>query len=149
MTLHEKIKEDLKEAIRKENKVRRSVLRLVLAGVRNAEIAQQKGLDDAGVIDVLAKEVKQRRESIEAFQLANRHDLKAQEEAELAVLLEYLPKQMTRDEIEALARKVATQVGAEGPGDKGKVMSQLMPQLKGRADGREVSTVVSEVLASL
>lgn len=147
MTLPEKIKEDLKEAIRREDRIRRSVLRLVLAGIRNAEIAQQKVLDDPGVIDVLTKEVKQRRESIEAFRQGNRQDLVSQEEAELVVLLEYLPQPMARDELIALARKVIEEVGAKGPGDKGKVMGQLMPQVKGRADGREVSTIVSEMLA--
>lgn len=148
MTLQEKIKEDLKEAIRREDRIRRSVLRLVLAGIRNAEIAEQKLLDDSGVIDVLTKEAKQRRESIEAFRQGNRQDLVSQEEAELVVLLEYLPQPMTRDELIALARKVIEEVGAKGPGDKGKVMGQLMPQVKGRADGREVSTIVSELLAS-
>lgn len=148
MTLQEKIKEDLKEAIRREDRIRRSVLRLVLAGIRNAEIAEQKLLDDSGVIDVLTKEAKQRRESIEAFRQGNRQDLVSQEEAELVVLLEYLPQPMTRDELIALARKVIEEVVAKGPGDKGKVMGQLMPQVKGRADGREVSTIVSELLAS-
>ena len=148
MTLQEKIKEDLKEAIRKEDRVRRSVLRLALAGIRNAEIAQQRVLDDVGVLDVLTKEVKQRRESIEAFRQGNRHDLVSQEEAELVILMGYLPQQMTRDEIIALARKVIAEVGARGLGDKGRVMGQLMPQLKGKAEGKEVSAIVSQLLAS-
>ena len=103
--------------------------------------------DDAGVTDVLAKEVKQHRESIAEVSKGNRQDLVAKEEAELAIILEYLPKQMSREEIVAAARRVMEQVEARGPGDKGKVMSQLMPQLKGSADGREVSDVVSELLA--
>ncbi len=148
MNLQEKIREDLIKAVRDENRVRRSVLRLVLASIRNAEIAQQKDLDDAGVIDVLTKEVKQRRESVEAFQKGNRQDLVAQEEAELVVLKEYLPEPMNREEIIALTRKIIGEIGARGPGDKGKVMGQLMPQVKGRADGKEVSTIVSELLAS-
>ncbi len=148
MTLVEKIKEDLKEAIRKEDRIRRSVLRLALARIKDAEIAQQRVLDDAGVMEVLVKEVKQRRESIEAFRRGNREDLVSQEEAELAILLEYLPQPLSREEIIALAQKTIAEVGAKGPGDKGKVMGRLMPQLKGRADGKEVSTIVSELLAS-
>jgi len=149
MNLQERIREELKEAVRREDRVRRSALRLILAGIRNAEIAQQRELDDAGVIDVLTKEVKQRRESIEAFRHGNRQDLVAQEEAELAVILEYLPEPMTREEIVALVQKTIAETGAKGPGDKGKVMGQLMPQVKGRAEGKEVSTIVSELLASL
>ncbi len=149
MTLQERIASDLKEAIRKEDRIRRSALRLALSGIRNAEIAQQRVLDDAGVIEVLTKEAKQRRESIEAFRRGNRQDLISQEEAELAILLEYLPQPLARDGIVALARKVIAEVGAKGPGDKGRVMGQLMPQLKGRAEGKEVSTIVSELLASL
>jgi len=149
MNLQERIREDLKEAVRREDRVRRSVLRLTLAAIRNAEIAQQRELDDAGVIDVLTKEVKQRRESIEAFGHSNRQDLVAQEESELAVISEYLPEPMNREEIEALAQKIIAETGAKGPGDKGKVMDQLMPQVRGRAEGKEVSTIVSELLASL
>lgn len=148
MNLQERIREDLKEAVRREDRVRRSVLRLILAGIRNAEIAQQKELDDAGVIDVLTREVKQRRESIEAFRKGNRQDLVTREEAELAIILGYLPEPMTREEIVTLVRKIIAETGAKGPGDKGKVMGQLMPQVKGRAEGKEVSTIVSELLAS-
>ena len=147
MTLEERIRAELKEALRQDNKVKRSILRLVLAGTKNAEIAQQKPLDDAGVLSVISREVKQHRESIEAFKQGKRSDLVAQEESELAVLLEYLPQQLSREEIMAVARKVIEETGAKGQGDKGKVMSQLMPQLKGKADGREVSSIVSELLS--
>jgi hypothetical protein len=119
---------------------------LVRAGVQNAEIAKGAPLDDAGVIDIIAREVRQHRESIAEFAKGNRQDLVAKEEAELATLLEYMPKQMSREEVVAAVRQVMEQVGAQGPGDKGRVMSQLMPQLKGKADGREVSDVVAELL---
>lgn len=148
MTLAQKIRTDLEQAIRQTDKVRCSALRLVLAGIKNAEIAQQKTLDDSGILGVIEKEAKQRRESIEAFEQGNRQDLVAQEKAELAILLEYLPEQMSREEIVAAAHKVVNELGATGPRDKGKVMSQLMPQLKGRAQGQEVSDVVSELLSS-
>jgi hypothetical protein len=125
-----------------------STLRLLLSEIKYAEIAQQKPADDSKVLDVIGREVKRRRESIEAFKKGNRGDLVAQEEAELAVLMSYLPRQMSREEVITAARQAMDAVGARGPGDKGKVMSQLMPQLKGKADGKEVSEIVSELLAT-
>ena len=146
MTLQDKVADDLRQAQKSGDKTRVTVLRLVKAGVKNAEIAQGAPIDDAGVIDVITREVKQHRESITEFTKGNRQDLVAKEEAELATLMEYLPKQMSREEVEVVVRQVIDQVGATGPGDKGKVMSQLMPQLKGRADGREANDIVTELL---
>ena len=148
VNLKQKLETDLKQAIRAKDNVRRSVIRLVMAAIKNAEIARRAALDDADILGVIAKEVKQRHESIEAFRQGNRHDLVAQEEAELAILKEYLPQQLTREEIIAEARQVIAEVGAQGPGDKGKVMPKLIAQLKGRADGREINTVVTELLSS-
>jgi len=146
--LKQKLAEDLKLALKSGDKLKCSVLRLVLAAVKNAEIARQVTLDDADILGVIAKEVRQRRESIEAFRQGNRQDLVAQEEAELAILNQYLPQQMTREEIIVEARRVIEQVGAQGPADKGKVMPKLIAQLKGRADGREINAVVTELLTS-
>ncbi len=147
--LRQKLLDDLKQAMRGDDKVRRSVIRLVMAAVRNAEIARQAALDDdTDILGIIAKEVRQRRESIEAFKQGNRQDLVAQEEAELTILNEYLPRQMTREEIIVAARLVIEGIGAQGPGDKGKVMPKLIAQLKGRADGREINTVVTELLTS-
>lgn len=148
MTLRDRIQEALKEAVKRQHRVEVSTLRLLLSEIKYAEIAQQKTADDGKVLDVIAREVKRRRESIDAFTKGNREDLVAQEEAELAVLLSYLPKQMTRDEIAAAARQVIESLGARGPADKGKVMAQLMPQVKGKADGGQVSEVVSELLSA-
>ncbi len=145
--LKQKLETDLKQAIRAKDNVRRSVIRLAMAAIQNREIAKRADLDDTDILGVIAKEVKQRHESIEAFKQGNRPDLVAQEEAELAILQEYLPPQMTREEIIAEARQVITEVGAQGPGDKGKVMSRIIPQLKGRADGREINAVVTELLS--
>ena len=149
MTLQERITSEFQQAQRNGDKSRISVLRLIKSGIQYAEISKGNALDDAGVIDVINKEVKQRRESIEGFTKGNRKDLVDKEQAELAILLEYLPKQMSRQEIAEIVRKVVGEVGAKGPGDKGKVMSKLMPQVKGKADGREVGAVVDELLASL
>ena len=147
-TLKEKLTEDLKQALKSEDKLRRSVFRLLMAAIKNAEIARQADLTDPDILGIIAKEVKQRRESIEAFKQGNRADLVAQEEAEMAVLEAYLPQQMTRDEIVAEVRRVIAEVGAQGPGDKAKVMPKIIPQLKGRADGREINDIVTELLAS-
>ena len=146
--LRQKLSDDLKQAMRGGDKVRRLVIRLVMAAIRNAEISKQADLDDADILGIIAKEVRQRRESIEAFKQGNRHDLVAKEEAELTILNEYLPKQMTHEEIILAARRVIEEVGAQGPGDKGKVMPQLITQLKGKADGREINAVVTELLTS-
>jgi uncharacterized protein YqeY len=147
-TLKDKIQEALKRAIKRQQRVEMSTLRMLLSEIKYTEIAQQKPADDSRVLDAISREVKRHRESIEAFKKGNRDDLVAQEEAELAVLLSYLPKQMSREEVVVAARQSMDAVGARGPGDKGKVMAQLMPQLKGKADGREVSEIVSELLAA-
>ncbi len=146
VSLKERLNNDLKQAMRGGDKLRRSVIRMVLAAVKNAEIARKAALEDSDILGIIAKEARQHQESIEAFRQGNRQDLVAQEEAELAVLQEYLPRQMTRDEIIAEARRIIEEVGAQGPGDKGKVMPKLIAQLKGRADGREINTVVTELL---
>ncbi len=146
--LKEKLNSDLKQAMRDGDKVKRSVIRLVIAAIQNAEIAKQTALEDNDVLGIIAKEVRQHQESIDAFQAGKRQDLIDQEEAELKILQEYLPKQMTRDEVIAEARKIITEVGAQGPGDKGRVMPKIIAQLKGKADGREINAIVTELLQS-
>ena len=147
MALVEKIRSDLEQSLRRKDQLRCSVLRLLLSSLHNAEIAQQKKLEEADIITVIDKEAKMRRESIEAFERGNRPDLVAKEKAELAILLEYLPEQMSRDQIVEAARKVISEQGASSPKDRGKVMSQLMPQLRGKAQGQEVSDVVNQLLS--
>ena len=128
--------------------VKRSVIRLLMAAIKNAEIARQSASGDADILGIIAKEIRQRQESIEAFKLGNRQDLVDKEEAEMAILQSYLPRQLTREEIVAEARRIIDEVGAKGPGDKGKVMPIIIARLKGKADGREINTVVTELLAS-
>ena len=146
--LKQKLTDDLRQAMRSGDKVKRSAIRLLMAAISNAEIARQSTLEDADIFAIIAKEVRQRHESIDAFKQGNRQDLVAQEEAELAILQGYLPQQMTREEIVVAARQVIAEIGAEGPGDKGKVMPKLIAQLKGKADGREINAVVSELLST-
>ncbi len=149
MSLQEKLNTDLKTAMRARDEVRMLVLRSLLSAMNYAEIAKQKKLDDGGIIEVISREIKQRRESIEAYEKGNRPDLVNQEKAEMAVLQEYMPAQMGRDEVTALVQKVIEEVGAKGAGDKGKVMQKLMPQVKGKADGGEVNNIVTELLGKL
>jgi uncharacterized protein YqeY len=145
--LQQKLTDDLKQAMKAGDTVKRSVIRLVMAAIKNAEIAKQKALEDSDILGVIAKEIRQRKESIEAFKEGNRPELAANEEAEMAILEAYMPAQMSRDEIIAEARKVIAEVGAESIRDKGKVMPRLIANLKGKADGREINEVVTELLS--
>src|SRR5205823_6495452 len=113
----------------------------------NAEIAARHELEDAGVTDVLRRELKQRRDSIAEYEKAGRADLVQRETAELDILRDYLPQMLSRDEVAAAAREVIAEVGASGPRDKGKVMGPLLKRLSGRAEGRDVNEVVSELLS--
>jgi len=149
MSLQEKLNTDLKAAMRARDELRMLVLRSLLSSMNYAEIARQKKLDDGGVIEVIGKEIKQRRESIEAYEKGNRKDLADKEKAEMAVLQDYMPAQMSGEEITAIVEKVIAEVGARGPGDKGKVMQKLMPQVKGKADGSEVNNIVTGLLGKL
>jgi uncharacterized protein YqeY len=155
MSLKDQLNADLRDAMRAGDETRKSTLRLLITAIRNAEIppegaaegAARRELDDEAVLNVLRREVKQRRDSIDAYTKANRGDLVAKEEAELAILSTYLPAQMSRDEITAVAREVIQRTGAKGPADKGKVMPVIMAELRDKAEGREINAVVTELLA--
>lgn len=147
MSLKDKLMEDLKQAIRQRDERRRSTLRLVIAAIKNAEIEKRHELDEGELGAIIAKEAKQRRESIAEFERGGRQDLVDQEKAELQVLLAYLPEQLSREEIEAKARQTIEEVGATSPAQMGEVMRRLMPLMKGKADGKLVSQVVKELLA--
>jgi len=147
MSLKEKLQSDLRDAIRQKDEVRKRALRLALAAVTNAEVAQRKDLDDPSVLAVLAKEAKTRQESIEEYGKAGRDDLVAQQEAELAVLEAYLPRQLSREEIAARAKAAIEQLGVSGMGQMGLVMKSLMQELRGQADGKLVNQVVRELLS--
>ncbi|MFQ5860848.1 MAG: GatB/YqeY domain-containing protein [Dehalococcoidia bacterium] len=147
MALNEQLIQDLQEAMRSRDTLRTSVLRFLRAGLHNEEIARGRALSDQEALDVVARQAQQRQESIEQFRRGNRPDLVAQEEAELAILKEYLPPQLTHQELEELARQAIREVDAWGPADKGRVMGRLMPQVRGRADGAAVSQLVTELLS--
>jgi uncharacterized protein YqeY len=119
---------------------------VVMAALDTAEIMRQSRVDNAGVLEVIAREAKQRKESIAAYKSGNRPDLVTQEETELTVLRGYLPQPAQHDDIVAVARQVIAEVGAQGPRDKGKVMPKVIAMLKERADGRQINDVVNELL---
>ncbi|MDE2968742.1 MAG: GatB/YqeY domain-containing protein [Chloroflexota bacterium] len=146
MTLQDRLTEDLRQAMRSGDTLRRDVVRMARNAISYAEKAKGAPLDDAEALTALQQQARQRRDSIEAYRAAGRDDRTAQESAELAVLEEYLPQLMGRDEVEAAARAVIAELGATGPGDKGKVMGRLMGQLKGKADGGLVNATVTELL---
>lgn len=148
MSLKQQLQEDLKEALRVRDERRKAVIRLALAALTNAEIERDADLDDADVTAVLQKQARQRRETITELQQANRPDLLAAEEAELAILEAYLPRLLSREEIAEQAREVIAAVGATEMGQMGAVMRETMSRLKGRADGRIVNEVVRELLST-
>ena len=149
MTLQDRLMEDLKTAMRSHDDVRRSVIRLVRSAIQNERISQGKDLDDASVVQVMARMVRQYRESIAIFREKGRSDLADKEESELAVVMAYMPRQLTSEEVLDVARRVVQEVSARGPGDKGKVMGVLMPQLRGKVDGNVVNAVVTDLLESM
>ena len=151
MALKDKITEDLKTAMKARDQVRLDTLRAIITEMKNMSIAQ-KGegksgeLSEADEVAVLSRARKQRDESIVAFKNGNRPDLAATEEAQLAVILEYLPKQLTLDEVKDIVAKVIAEVGATSKKDMGKVMGKLMPHVKGRFPGDQVKPVVEALL---
>ncbi len=147
-SLKTKLNDDLRQALRGGDSLRCSVIRMALSAMNYTEIAKQATLSDSDILGVIAKEIKQRKESIEAFKLANRPELAAKEEAEMAILKAYMPEQMSQGEIVSLVKKMIAEVGAQGLRDKNKVMPKLMPMVKGKADGQEVNAVVNELLGS-
>ncbi len=147
MSILERIDGDLKVAMKSSDKVRVSTLRMVKASLKNLEI--EKGeLSDDDVIGMLSTLAKQRRESIAEFDKGGRRDLADQEREELAVILSYLPEQLSEEELADLVREAVRETGATSLKDMGRVMQSLMPRLKGRADGRLVSQKVKELLSA-
>ena len=146
MTLQERLEDDTRSAMRSRNQERLDALRFIKSQIQLTEKNQQKDLDEPGVIDVIAKQAKERRESIQMFQEGNRTDLVAKETAALAVVEEYLPPQMTREDLVKIIEEAIQQVGATSARDKGKLMGRLMPLVRGKADGAIVNAVVTELL---
>jgi uncharacterized protein YqeY len=146
MGLRERLSEEMKLAMKARDELRLSAIRLIRSAVKNRDIDLKRELDDREIVDVVSTLCKQRRESIRMFGEAGRNDLVAKEEKELAVLLDFLPQQLERDEVGALVDRAIAECGAQGSRDMGKVMKALMPHVSGRADGKMVSDLVKEKL---
>ncbi len=146
MELAQRIQEDLKQAMKDRDKLRLNVLRLVKSAVKNQEIVRGSALTDDEVLSVLQKEVKQRKDALESFDQAGRADLAEAAHAEIAVLMSYLPQPLTEAELEEVAAASIAAVGAASKADMGKVMADLMPKIRGRADGKAAQQVVTRLL---
>jgi uncharacterized protein YqeY len=148
MALKDRLETEIREAMRRRDQPRVDALRFLKNALQMTEIERRKPLDDSGFLEVVAKQARERRESIRMFELGRRADLVAKESAELAILEEYLPAQMGQEELRKLVQTVISEVGATTPRDKGKVMGKLMPQTRGKADGAQVNALVDQLLAS-
>ncbi len=146
MDLLGRIESAMRDAMRARDEQRTQTLRMAMAAAHNLRIERRRHLTDEEVVEVLGKQVKQRRESIAMYRDADRDDRAAAEEAEAAILAEFLPEPLTEDEIERLAGAAIAETGASSPAEMGKVMGRLSPQTRGRADGRAVSEVVRRLL---
>lgn len=148
MSTKERLTDDMKQAMKDKEagKLRLSVIRMVRASIKNVEIDRKKELAEEEVLDVLAKELKLRRDAMVEFEKANRLDLVENLEKEVAVLMDYLPQQLTEEEVRAFVTDAVQQTQASNAKDMGKVMAALMPKVKGRADGKLVNTIVREML---
>jgi len=149
MLFKDRLNGDLKDAMRNKDAIKRTVIRTLLSEIRNAEIAAQKDLQESDIEGVMSKQAQQRKDSIEAYDEAGRQDLVDKETAELNIISEYLPEQMTEVEIEGIIAETLNKVNATGPSDMGKVMGALMPLVKGRADGKVVNAMVTAKLKNL
>ena len=148
MSLSDRLEAAMRDAMRARDEQRTQTLRMAMAAAHNLKIERRRDLTDEEVVDVLTRQVKQRRESIEMYRAGGREDRAAAEEAEAAILAEFLPEQLGEDEVEALARAAIAATGASTPADLGRVMGRLSPQTRGRADGRLVSDVVRRLLGA-
>ena len=147
MTLRERLHDDTTAAMRSGDALRRDVLRMAQSAIYNAEKAKRTTLSEDDVLAILAREVKTRRESVEAFRNGGREDLAAKEEAEIAILQGYLPEALSEDELRALVDEAIAATGAASARDLGKVMGWLSPRIRGRADGKVASELVAAALA--
>ncbi|THF72775.1 GatB/YqeY domain-containing protein [Cohnella fermenti] len=146
MSLAERLNEDMKLAMRAQDKFKLSTIRMVRAAVKNQEIDLRRPLEDSEVLDILSREVKQRKDSLQEFQKAGRDDLANDLVAEIDIIAQYLPQQLNEEEIKAIVTQTIQETGASSKADMGKLMGALMPKVKGRADGKLVNQFVQQFL---
>ncbi|OHW62559.1 glutamyl-tRNA(Gln) amidotransferase subunit E [Andreesenia angusta] len=146
MSLKDKLMDDLKTSMKSKDKVRKDVVTMVRSAVKQKEVDERVELDDQDIIEIISKQVKQKRDAIEDFKKGERDDLVQLTEDEVKILLEYLPEQLSEEELTELVKTAIAQVGATSMKDMGKIMSSLMPEIKGRADGSLVNKIAKDYL---
>ncbi|MGL5694874.1 MAG: GatB/YqeY domain-containing protein [Peptostreptococcaceae bacterium] len=146
MSLKEKLQEDLKSSMKNKDTVKKSVVTLIRASIKQYEVDNRVELDDEAIIDLVAKQLKQRRDSLVEFQKANRDDLVSETEAEIEVLKEYLPQQLSEEELNEIVKSTISEVGATSMKDMGKIMAVIKPKTKGIADGKLINELVKNNL---
>ncbi|MBD2861739.1 MULTISPECIES: GatB/YqeY domain-containing protein [Paenibacillus] len=147
MSLSEQLNEDMKRAMKNQDKFSLSVIRMIRSAIKNVEIDQKKTLDDNEVLDILNREIKQRKDSLQEFEKAGRDDLAETLKKELEVIAVYMPEQLTEEEIKTVVSQTIQETGVSSKAELGKLMSALMPKVKGRADGRLVNQIVQQLLS--
>lgn len=146
MSLKKRLMDELKTSMKNKDKLRKDVITLVRAAIKQKEVDDRRDLSDDEILDIISKQVKQKRDSIESFEKGNREDLIAVTKNEIDILLEYLPQQLSEDEIDEIVKQIINEVGANSIKDIGKVMSAIMPKVKGKADGSIINRLVRQHL---
>lgn len=146
MNLSERLTDDMKQAMKSQEKFKLTTIRMMRASVKNMEIELKRPLEDNEVLDILSREIKIRKDSLQEFKKAGRDDLVTGLAAEIEIISQYLPEQLTEEEIQEIVRQTIHELGASSKADMGKVMSALMPKTKGRADGKLVNQAVQQFL---
>lgn len=146
MSLAERLNNDMKQAMKNQDKFKLSVIRMIRSSIKNVEIDHRRELSEEEVLDIINRELKQRKDSLHEFQKAGRDDLVEQSQKEIEVIHEYLPAQLTEEEVKAIVQQTIQEVGASSKAEMGKVMGALMPKVKGRADGKLVNQIVQQSL---
>jgi uncharacterized protein YqeY len=146
MSLKERLLEDMKTAMRDKDVIRKNTVQMARSAVLQVEKDNRITLDDDGILDILAKEVKKRRDSLPEYEKSGRQDLIDSLKTEIEILLQYLPRQLTEEELEPIVRQAVAETGASSMRDIGKVMQAVMPRVKGRADGKMINQIAKKIL---
>ncbi|MBM7565643.1 GatB/YqeY domain-containing protein [Paenibacillus sacheonensis] len=146
MNLSERLNDDMKQAMKSQEKFKLTTIRMIRSSIKNQEIDLKRPLEDAEVLDILSREIKQRKDSLQEFDKAGRDDLAKDVAAEIEIISVYLPQQLTEEEIKLIVQQTIQETGASSKAEMGKVMSALLPKTKGRADGKLVNTFVQQFL---
>ncbi|MFP4975594.1 GatB/YqeY domain-containing protein [Paenibacillus sp. CN-4] len=146
MNLSERLNEDMKQAMKSKDKFALSTIRMVRSTIKNLEIDLKRDLDDSEVLDILSREIKQRKDALQEFEKAGRDELAESTRAEIEIIQKYLPEQLSEEELKVIVQQTIQETGASSKSEMGKVMSALMPKIKGRADGKLVNQTVQQFL---